>query len=233
MTIDEIFSYIKENTALYGVADFEKNRNELITTYGSDICKYPKAISLAIQLKEEIINRIPEAVTNKEYAKAYRQEYFDSHERIKIIAKKITKQLRAEGYNAVYLDVSGQSDELELKQLFAQKTTACLAGIGWLGKNALLTTKEYGPRLTWATVLTDAPIEAYEGEPLDSLCADCLECVNICPSGAISNNTDPKKSYNPQVCGSYIKERVDNGYDMICGQCLYICPYGRKSNKKL
>ncbi|MHB9093589.1 MAG: hypothetical protein ACYC21_02860 [Eubacteriales bacterium] len=35
----------------------------------------------------------------------------------------------------------------------AHPPAATCAGLGWVGKNGLLVTKEYGARLGWATVL--------------------------------------------------------------------------------
>lgn len=54
------------------------------------------------------------------------------------------------------------------------------AGLGEFGWNGLLLTKEYGPRVRLATVITDAVLEStpmYEGQPL---CDRCMRCVREC-----------------------------------------------------
>ena len=41
------------------------------------------------------------------------------------------------------------------------KMLATLAGIGWIGKNALLVTKEQGSAVRFTAVLTDAHVKQY------------------------------------------------------------------------
>ena len=65
------------------------------------------------------------------------------------------------------------------------KTIATKAGLGWIGKSALFTTKEYGSALRLSSVLTDAPLNI--GKPvLKSRCGKSTECMAACPGGAIS-----------------------------------------------
>lgn len=46
------------------------------------------------------------------------------------------------------------------------------AGLGWIGKQTLLITPEYGPRVMLATVLTDAPFKT--AKPItESRCGVC------------------------------------------------------------
>jgi epoxyqueuosine reductase len=71
--------------------------------------------------------------------------------------------------------------------LFSHKLVAHLAGLGWIGKSCLLVTLEVGPRVRWASVLTDAPLMA--GEPLEERCGECRGCVEVCPVGAFSGRS--------------------------------------------
>jgi len=67
---------------------------------------------------------------------------------------------------------------------FQHKTAATRAGLGWIGKSALLITEKYGSAVRLATVLTDVEFEA--GEPIDnSRCGNCDRCVEKCPAMAI------------------------------------------------
>ena len=70
---------------------------------------------------------------------------------------------------------------------FSHKLAAHLAGLGWIGKSCLLVTLEVGPRVRWASVLTDAPLMA--GEPLEERCGECRGCVEVCPAGAFSGRS--------------------------------------------
>lgn len=229
----KVIEYLENLSDIYGIADFNKNKKELIETYGEDICRYPYAIAIGHKMIEEIIEKIPLTYNDDKLAQEYLDEYFNSHQRVSGIANKITKIIEEEGYNAVVLDVSGRSDKLDLKQSFSNKASANLAGIGWLGKNNLLTTEEFGPRLTWATILTDMPLSEYAGTPMKSLCGDCTICVKACPGNAIIDDADPKVSYSPEKCGDFLYKRKDEGHPVACGMCLYICPYGNKKVEQL
>lgn len=71
--------------------------------------------------------------------------------------------------------------------LFSHKLAAHLAGLGWIGKSCLPVTPEAGPRVRWASVLTDAPLAA--GEQLEERCGECEACVEVCPAGAFSGRS--------------------------------------------
>lgn len=227
-----LISYIEQLSDVYGIADFSLNKEELIETYGEDICKYPYAIAIGHKMLEEIIETIPLTYNDDELAKNYLDEYFNSHQRASKIAKKIIKKIEDQGYHAIELDVSGSNHLLNLKMPFSNKASAHLAGIGWLGKNNLLTTEKYGPRLTWVTILTDAPLAQYTNKPMESLCGDCDICVKACPGKAIIDLPDPKESYDPNKCGEFLMSRQKEGHPVACGMCLYICPYGNKRVSK-
>jgi epoxyqueuosine reductase QueG len=62
-----------------------------------------------------------------------------------------------------------------------------LAGLGWIGKSALLVTKEFGSAVRISSILTDAPL--ISNSPYDSsLCGGCTACENACPAKAIKGN---------------------------------------------
>ena len=73
----------------------------------------------------------------------------------------------------------------KLYALFNHKMAATSAGIGWVGKNGLLISPEHGPRLSLATVLTDAPL-APDAPVEAGRCGECTLCRDHCPSGAIT-----------------------------------------------
>lgn len=228
-----VIELLENLSDIYGIADFNKNKDELIENYGEDICRYPYAIAIGHKMIEEIIEKIPLTYNDDKLAQEYLDEYFNSHQRVSKIAGKVANLIKEEGYHAVILDVSGKSEELNLKQSFSNKASANLAGIGWLGKNNLLTTEEFGPRLTWATILTDMPLSDYAGEPRESLCDDCTICVKACPGKAIIDDSNPKISYSPEKCGEFLFKRRDEGHPVACGMCLYICPFGNSKVEQL
>ncbi len=229
----DIMGYVEELSDICGVADLLSDKDKLIENYGEEILKYPYAIVIGHKMKEEIIEKIPLSYNDDNIAQEYLNEYHNSHQRIRKISEKIAKHVNDEGYNTIILDVSGDSEEINLKRSFSNKASANIAGVGWIGKNNLLTTREYGPRLTWATILTDAPLEDYTGSSMKSQCGDCKMCSRACPGNAIKDVNDPGKSYDPEKCGKYIFSRQTEGHPLACGMCLYICPYGNKKAREL
>ncbi len=58
------------------------------------------------------------------------------------------------------------------------------AGLGSIGNNFLLITKEFGPRIRFGAILTDAELKP--GKPLaNNFCIDCDLCIKKCPTGAL------------------------------------------------
>jgi epoxyqueuosine reductase len=156
------------------------------------------------------------------------------------LQKKTAELLKKKGYR--HLCIPPDSDRISntyvsrLYPLFTHKIAATSAGLGWIGKNGLLISETYGPRLSLATVLTDAPLEV--DEPVESgLCGDCSLCVEFCPSAAITGNEwsrfDPfVELIRKDSCSSHKKTRRPVNGKPNCGLCINICPHGRKKNEE-
>jgi len=64
------------------------------------------------------------------------------------------------------------------------KTSAVRCGLGHQGKNTLLITPDYGPRIRLISVLTNAELDV--DEPFkEDLCQDCQKCLIACPTKAL------------------------------------------------
>lgn len=120
----------------------------------------------------------------------------------------------------------------KLYRLFSHKTAATCSGLGWIGKNGLLINKDYGSKLSWATVLTNAPLEA--DPPITrSECGDCTLCIEHCPSGALKGGLwsieEPlQEMVVYERCRSLKKARNNLNGKPNCGFCITVCPYSRK-----
>ncbi len=65
------------------------------------------------------------------------------------------------------------------------KSIAAAGGIGEIGKNTVLLTPRFGPRLLLSGVVTAEPAPASEAAAAASLCTGCEACIRACPEGAI------------------------------------------------
>ena len=74
---------------------------------------------------------------------------------------------------------------------------AISAGLGALGRNGLLATPQYGSRVRLCKVFTDLPLAVDEPdlffiEKVNSFCQHCDKCAEVCETGAISFQQNPK-----------------------------------------
>ncbi len=154
------------------------------------------------------------------------------------LQKKASASLRAMGYR--YFCIPPDSDRVRntkkfassLYPLFTHKMAAALAGLGWIGRNGLLINPVYGPRLSLATVLTDAPLQT-DAPAVRSLCGDCTLCMDFCPSHAISGTDwswgEPyAELVKTKRCAAHKGSTRKTKGKPNCGLCINICPYGRK-----
>jgi reductive dehalogenase len=111
------------------------------------------------------------------------------------------------------------------------------AGLGELGRNGLLITPLYGPRVRLCKVFTDAPL--VPNRPISfgvkEFCDVCMKCATDCPSGSISmegmTDCGPTPSNNPGVLKWYINPETclafwrKNG--ACCASCIRSCPFNK------
>lgn len=181
-----------------------------------DILEGAKSVVvLAIRLLKGAVSTAP----SREYA----VNYFVVNAELNRIAFRLGRFLESEGYEAVPIPASSPYNVEENRGDLSHRHAAVLAGIGCLGKNNLLITRDYGPRVRLASVVTTAPLVC--GEPLNmDFCGGCEECVRSCPVKALEGgNTDKEK------CVRYL-EKIGKELgidDLICGICIKVCPVGK------
>ncbi len=148
--------------------------------------------------------------------------------------------LKKRGYRSLSIppDSDRRKDKLitKLYKLFCHKTAATCSGLGWIGKNGLIINERYGSKLTWATVLTDAPLGA-DKPYVSSRCGECDLCVKHCPSGAVhghlwSLRNPLKEIVAYEKCRSLKSGRVPLRGKPNCGFCVTVCPYSRNGGAR-
>lgn len=216
----------------YGVADLSPAREAIRAQGGPCVADYPWSVSVGVALMKAVVDPIVNQ-DDRAAIQNYRHHGYDVvNQRLDQIVSRLSSALQREGHRALPIPASGTVSAELLQGAFSHKLGAHLAGLGWIGKSCLLVTPEAGPRVRWATILTDAPLQP-TGEPADQRCGDCRQCVEICPVQAFSGRPfredEPRSArYDAHRCYSYLNERQEGiGYS-VCGLCLYICPHGRK-----
>ncbi len=114
-----------------------------------------------------------------------------------------------------------------LEKSYAQK-----AGLGFLGKNTLLITKELGSFVLLGELLTTLELPA--DEPTEGTCGTCTRCIDACPTQAIiapgqldsrrciSYLTIEKRGEIPQEFHAPMKKLIFG-----CDICQEVCPYNK------
>jgi epoxyqueuosine reductase QueG len=207
---------------LFGVADLEPARGFIIAQGGETLIKYPRAISIGIRLSDEIIDQHgpDESHENSLY---WHHVYRVVTPALDSLALRIQRELQADGYMALPIPTSLPYNRETLKSVFSHKLAAHLSGLGWIGKNCLLITPDFGPRVRFVTILTDAPLPS--GIPLNEKCGKCQSCVVACPVQAFKgvefkSADDVAARFDTWACEGYRRTHP-------CGICVARCPAGR------
>jgi epoxyqueuosine reductase len=114
--------------------------------------------------------------------------------------------------------------------ILSHRHAAVKAGLGVIGKSALLITPEYGSRITLVTVLTDMKLAA-DSLTSNNLCPPaCKRCVDACPTKALSGNG----SVEQKLCRSHVGTTSDRGHDLVnCWNCRAMCPRTGNQSKNV
>jgi epoxyqueuosine reductase len=118
-----------------------------------------------------------------------------------------------------------------LDRVWAQKS-----GIGWIGKNSMVISKEFGSWIFLGELLLNIELEI--DNPIDDFCGSCSKCIDACPTGAL---VEPYQ-VDANRCISYLtiekrgeidRELSDkfNGWIYGCDICQQVCPWNVKLSK--
>ncbi|HEY0041419.1 MAG TPA: tRNA epoxyqueuosine(34) reductase QueG, partial [Flavisolibacter sp.] len=117
-----------------------------------------------------------------------------------------------------------------------ERTWAEKSGLGWIGRNGNLITKQNGSFFFIATLIVDVEL-LYDDPFAKDFCGSCRKCIDACPTEAISEN----KTINGSKCISYftielkdeiIPEEMKGKFQnwlFGCDTCQDVCPWNRFS----
>lgn len=131
-----------------------------------------------------------------------------------------------------YIPPLAQNNEVELTAPFSFKYAAINAGLGWIGKNDVLITTKYGPRVRLSAILINEYL-VYGEKVLTSNCPDtCRKCVDACPHKALYDaqwNIHARRSaiIDYRLCNEKRSLSIKtHGRKNACGLCMVACPFG-------
>ncbi len=103
------------------------------------------------------------------------------------------------------------------------KDAAVLAGLGVIGKNNLLITPKYGPRVRLRALVTEAELPPGDIIKDNPWCSDCELCIRACPVDALEGGR-----YNRERCLTCtLHGRKLSPYaELWCTRCASACPVG-------
>jgi epoxyqueuosine reductase len=117
-----------------------------------------------------------------------------------------------------------------------ERTWANKSGLGWIGKNGNLISKQAGSFFFIATLICDLELEPDPTFKTDH-CGTCTRCIDACPTDAIIDN----KKIDASKCISYLTielkdQLIPNAFEgkmdnwlFGCDVCQDVCPWNRFS----
>lgn len=173
--------------------------------------------------------------------------YFPAENLSSLESFKISKYAYGEDYHIVIKDILAEM-VAELKEEIGdfecrvftdsapilERSWARKSGIGWVGKNANLITKQNGSFYFLAEIISDLELQA--DLATTDHCGTCTKCIDACPTDAIVS----EKVIDGSKCISYatieLKEEIPESFknkmqDWMfgCDICQDVCPWNRFS----
>lgn len=185
--------------------------------------EYKYAVVLLIEMDQDAIACSPDGPSTSATGLGYSKMAF--------VAGLLATYIRGLGYKAI---PSGNDTACSVP-------LAVDAGLGELGRNGLLITPDYGPRIRICKVFTDLPLAV--DKPIEfgvwEFCKTCEKCAEHCPPQAlpygdptyvpldISNREGVLKWHiDAKKCATFWANR---GID--CANCIRTCPFNKKPGK--
>ncbi len=113
-----------------------------------------------------------------------------------------------------------------------EKQLAVEAGLGWIGRQSLLVTPQFGSYVHLGVLLLSDSVDSYNTPYQGVGCGNCQRCVESCPSKAILAN----QMIDSRLCISALTVECDstggqelNGWLFGCDECQSCCPYNQNT----
>lgn len=179
---------------------------------------YPSAILIGIALSPGYLFRL----SNENSLDV--SEFSENEAAADKLAEWGADYIRLKGYKAYAQSesnlINGFYDAETKTTPLPHKKIAMLAGLGWIGKNNLLITQEYGSALCMCSVLTNAPLPMQHQPTIRPFCGKCNVCKDICPAKVIHGMNWEEGTHRDLLVDVYHCE--------ACLKCLVHCVWTQK-----
>ena len=143
---------------------------------------------------------------------------FEKHARLRL--ELLTSFIRSQGFSAEPVGRFGYPLEGEINL----KEEAIRTGLGKRAKSTVVLHPEYGARLRFMAVITNALLDSPADLPLieaeNPVCKGCSVCIDVCPPKIL----EPYRITDISLCLSNITPKNKEGRSVLCDECLKQCP---------
>ena len=180
-------------------------------------------IVLAHEMDHGLVQSYPSATGAASTGREYSREA--------AIVSSLASFIQALGYDAV-----GTSNDTGITIPFAVK-----AGMGEYGRNQMVITPEFGPRVRFSKVLTNLPLvhDKPRNFGVRDYCDICDKCAEACPPKALPFGPPTEERPNRSTISGVKKWSADcekcfkfwTKMRVDCAICMRVCPYNRDYTK--
>jgi len=166
----------------------------------------------------------PDGFTVSRYSQPLEDDY---HYRLKVLCGVLTNMIKE-------MDSVSSTRICVDSAPILERSFACSAGIGFIGKNNMLIIPEYGSYFYLAEILTTTHFDLSQTDLMANQCGSCTLCIDSCPTGAL------EKPFQLDVskCLSYLTIEYKGSVNRVdgksmgdcffgCDRCQEVCPFNQ------
>lgn len=216
---EEVKAYVLgQGAALVGVAPVERFAEAPPGHQPQDLLPEARAVvAMAFRLVDRLLEGLPNS------RPMYTENFHYVNAEMGLGTTRIARFLLRQGFATIPIYYSSREMRIPSPKRFfdefSLRHAAEKAGLGKIGRNQLLLTPQFGPRVRLSAVITSAELTP------DPLLASVMceperckwRCVVHCPSGALKRDGAMDK----ELCNRYMFETLDY---LRCGMCVASCP---------